>query len=146
MQGWFEPPSTSKLFFEVVKMLWTIFLLNGSLCSCVAPEFTRGKKAWKARKKICCAVSNSENRKCRKPNLHKEGLCLFVTDSQVSPLLDASLSFWLFLYCQFQWLCLKPDLIPLPPWLSQLCFMPFLGMFAVKSGASILSQNGMLPL
>lgn len=118
MQDWFEPPSTSKLFFEVVKMLWKIFLLNG-LCSCAAPEFIRGKKAWKAReKKLLCSVYNLKNRKHEKPNLHKEGLCLFVTDSQLGPLLDAFLSFWVFPSCQFCCLCLKPGLIPLPPWFS----------------------------
>lgn len=120
MQDWFEPPSTSKLFFEVVKMLWKIFLLSGLSCSCAAPNFTRGKRAWKARKKPTCCVQFTiwKTGNIEKPNLYKEGMCLFVTDSQLDPLLDAFLSFWLFPCCQFRWLCLKPGLLPLHPWLS----------------------------
>lgn len=118
MQGWFKPLSTFKLFFEVVKMFWKFFLLNG-LSSCAAPEFSWSKRAWKARKNnLLCSVYSLENRKHEKLNIHKEGVCLFVTNSQLGPLLDSFLSFWLFPCCQFCWLFLKPGLLPLPLWLS----------------------------
>lgn len=55
-----------------------------------------GQESLKSQKKILlCLVYNLEIRKHEKPNLHKEGVCLFVTDSQLGPFLDAFLNFWL---------------------------------------------------
>lgn len=118
MQDWFEPPSTSKLFFDAVKMPWKIFLLYG-LCSCAAPHFTRGKRAWKARKKICCVqftIRKSGNMR-NLTSTRRECVCLLL----IPGLVHSWMHFWafdFFPYCQFHWLCLKPGLLPLPPWFS----------------------------
>lgn len=143
MPGWFERPSTSKLFFEVGKMLGKFSLPNVCLHSGVAPEFVvKGKRAWKARRKkiMLYSVSNLENRKYEKPNLQMQQVCLFLTDSLL-------ISLWKHLWscdccscvCSSNFVSNQTQSYLLPGSPDPLCMLcapsvPFLGMFAVKGG------------